>query len=160
MDIFLSLLAIALMLLGIAGAILPLLPGPALSFLGLVSLYFTSSEPFTLKFLLIWLLLTVAVSFVDQIIPILGTKKMGGSKYGVWGSAIGLVAGIFFFPPIGMIVGPFLGALIGELLGGMDFNKALRAAVGSFIGFLGGTILKVIFGIIAGYYILTNLSFL
>jgi uncharacterized protein YqgC (DUF456 family) len=159
MDIFLSLLAIALMILGIAGAILPLLPGPALSFLGLVSLYFTSTEPFTLKFLGIWLLLTVVVSVVDQIIPILGTKKMGGSKYGVWGSAIGLVAGIFLFPPIGIIVGPFLGALIGELLGGMDFNKALRAAVGSFIGFLSGTILKVIFGIIAGYYIVVNVHF-
>lgn len=159
MDIFLSILAIIFMLAGIAGAILPILPGPIISFLGILSLYFTSPSPFSDRFMMIWVLLTIAVTALDQVVPILGTKKMGGTRLGVRGSIVGLIVGIFLFPPVGIILGPFLGALVGELIGGKDMNQAIRAGTGSFLGFLSGTVLKLIFSIIAAYYILINLSF-
>jgi uncharacterized protein YqgC (DUF456 family) len=159
MDIFLSILAIVLMLIGIAGAIIPVIPGPIISFLGLLSLYFTSPPPFTDKFMTIWAVLAILVTAFDQIIPILGTKKMGGTKYGVNGSIIGLLAGIFFFPPIGIILGPFLGALLGELIGGKDLNQAIKAGFGSFLGFLSGTLLKLIYSFMAAYHTVFNLSF-
>lgn len=159
MDLFLSILAIILLLVGIVGAILPILPGPIISFLGLLSLYFTSYSPFNERFMLIWLILTVVVTGLDQVIPILGTKKMGGTQYGIRGSIVGLILGIFLFPPIGLIVGPFLGALVGELIGGKDMNQALRAGIGSFIGFLSGTFIKLVFSLIVSYYIIVNVSF-
>lgn len=159
MDIFLSILAILLMLIGLVGAILPIIPGPIISFLGLLSLYFMSDHPFTDKFMIIWITLTLVVTAFDQFVPILGTKKMGGSKYGVNGSLAGLILGIFFFPPIGLIIGPFLGAIVGELISGKEMNQALKAGIGSFLGFLSGTLLKLIFCAVAGYYIIINLSF-
>lgn len=159
MDILLSIIAIIFLLLGLVGAILPILPGPALSFLGLLSLYFATYEPFTDKFLFIWLLITIAVTIIDQVVPVIGTKRMGGSKYGVWGSIIGLIIGIFFFPPLGIIIGPFLGAVGGELVYGKHTSVALKSGLGSLIGFLGGTFMKLVFSVIAAYYILANLSF-
>lgn len=159
MDIFLSILAIILMLVGLAGAILPIIPGPVISFLGLLSVYFLSNEPLTDQFMIVIAVITVAVTAIDQVVPVLGTKKMGGSKYGVNGSIIGLIIGIFFFPPIGLIVGPFLGALAGELISGKDLNQATRAGFGSFVGFISGTVLKLIFSAVIAYYIIINLSF-
>ncbi len=159
MDLFLSILAIVLMIVGLAGAIIPVIPGPIISFLGLLSLYFTAPPPFSDNFITIWAVLAILVTALDQVIPVLGTKKMGGTKYGVNGSIIGLLAGIFFFPPIGIIIGPFLGALLGELIGGKDFNQATKAGFGSFLGFLSGTLLKLVFSFIAAYHIVINLSF-
>lgn len=159
MDIFLNILALLFLLTGLVGAILPVLPGPALSFLGLLSLYFTSYDPFTDKFILIWLLITVAVTTIDQIVPVLGTKRMGGSNYGVWGSIIGLVLGLIFFPPLGIIVGPFVGAVAGELIYGQNTSVALKSGLGSLLGFLGGTFMKLIFAAVAAYYILAHLAF-
>lgn len=158
MELFLSILAILLILVGIIGAILPIIPGPIISYLALLCLYFLEPPPFTEKFMINWAVITILVTALDQIIPILGTKKMGGTRYGVNGSIIGLILGIFFFPPLGIIIGPFLGALIGELIGGKDFNQATRAGFGSFLGFLSGTFLKLTFSVIIAYHVITNLS--
>lgn len=159
MDIFLSILAILLLIIGLAGAIIPALPGPIISYAGLVSLYFSSHQPFTDRFMLIWIALAVGITVLDNIVPILGTKKMGGSKKGVWGSIIGLIFGLLFLGPFGILIGPFIGAVVGELLGGKEFNLALKAGFGSFLGFVTGTILKLVFSIWVGYYIVTNLYF-
>lgn len=159
MDIFLSILAILLMLIGLAGAILPIIPGPIISFFGLLTVYFLSDNPLDDQFMITIAIIAVAVTAIDQVVPILGTKKMGGSKYGVNGSIVGLIIGIFFFPPIGLIVGPFLGALAGELISGKDLNQATRAGFGSFVGFISGTVLKLIFSAVVAYYIIINLSF-
>ena len=159
MDVFLSILAFLLGLAGLIGAVIPILPGPVFSFLSLLSLFFLSTAPFEEKFMGVWLMITLLVTTIDQLIPILGTKKMGGSKYGVNGSIIGLLVGLLFFPPIGLLLGPFIGAILGELFAGKDFDQAIKSGIGSFIGFLSGTLLKLIFSFVAFYYILTNLSF-
>lgn len=153
MDYLLIGFGILFILGGIAGAILPVLPGPPLSYVGLLLLHFTSKYQFTTKFLVIWGIVTVVVYLLDYIIPAWGTKKFGGSKRGVWGSIIGLVVGLVLFPPWGIIIGPFLGAVLGELSSGKESKAALRSGFGSFVGFLTGTLLKLIAaGMMAWYF--------
>jgi len=158
MELFLSILAILLILIGIAGAIIPIIPGPIISYLGLLSLYFFDEPPFTDEFMITWAIIAIIVTALDQVIPVLGTKKMGGTKYGVKGSVVGLIIGVFIFPPFGIIIGPFAGALVGELIGGKDFNQATKAGFGSFLGFLSGTLLKLIYSGIIAYHVILNLS--
>ncbi|MGD9328899.1 MAG: DUF456 domain-containing protein [Cyclobacteriaceae bacterium] len=153
MDVVLIIIGIILLLIGFAGCIIPGIPGPPIAYIGLLIQVFKTENPFTTKFLIIWALIMIGVSALDYIVPVLGTKKFGGSKRGVWGSVIGLFAGIFFFPPIGLIVGPFLGAFIGELSGGKETESALKAGFGSFIGFITGVVLKlVVTGLMAYYF--------
>lgn len=144
MDYILIGLGILLLVSGILGCVLPLIPGPPLNYLGLLLLHFTERYQFSTQFLLIWAAITVVVYALDYVIPAWGTRKFGGSRRGVWGSVIGLVVGLFFFPPFGIIVGPFAGAVIGELTAGKDSGTALKAGFGSFIGFLLGTLIKLI----------------
>ncbi len=144
MDYFLIGLGILLLLLGILGAILPVLPGPPLNYAALLLLHFTERYQFSLRFLLVWAVVTIVVSLLDYVIPVWGTKKFGGSKRGIWGSVIGLVAGIIFFPPWGILIGPIVGAVVGEFTAGKGHQAALRSGLGSFIGFVAGTLLKLI----------------
>jgi uncharacterized protein YqgC (DUF456 family) len=144
MDYILIVLGIILLVSGILGCVLPVLPGPPLSYAGLLLLHFTSKYQFSTKFLIIWAIVTAAVYAIDYVIPVIGTKKFGGSKWGVWGSVIGLVAGLFLFPPFGIIIGPFAGAVIGELSSGKDSGSAFKAGFGSFVGFMLGTLIKLI----------------
>jgi uncharacterized protein len=135
---------------GIAGSILPVLPGPPISFAGMLLLQLTNNPPFTTNQLIFWGVVVAAVTLLDYFIPVWGTKKFGGSKYGTWGSTIGLIFGLFL-GPAGIIAGPFLGALIGELIGGKDSQSALKSAFGSFIGFLAGTVVKLVTTIIMAF---------
>lgn len=147
MDIILFSIGLLFVLLGIAGSILPVLPGPPLSWVGLLLLYLTKAVPNNWWILAITLLIAVVIAVLDYVIPLYGTKKFGGTKYGMWGSTIGLFVGIIF-TPIGMILGSMLGALIGELYYDIkDTNRALKAALGSFIGFMTSTFLKVVVAI-------------
>ncbi|MDX9883033.1 MAG: DUF456 domain-containing protein [Prolixibacteraceae bacterium] len=153
MDYFLIGTGILFLILGILGGVLPVIPGPPLSYVALLLLHFTEKHQFSGRFLLIWACLTVAVTVLDYIIPAWGTKRFGGSKRGVWGSLIGLLVGIFFFPPFGIIIGPFIGAIVGEISGGKDNKAALKAGLGSFAGFVAGTLLKLIAsGMMAWYF--------
>jgi uncharacterized protein YqgC (DUF456 family) len=144
MDVVLIIIGILLLLIGFAGCIIPGVPGPPIAYIGLLIQVFKTENPFTTKFLIIWALIMVGVSLLDYVVPVIGTKKFGGSKRGIWGSIIGLFVGIFFFPPIGLIIGPFLGAFIGELTGGKETESALKAGFGSFIGFITGVALKLV----------------
>ena len=144
MDYVLIAVGVIFIISGILGCVLPIIPGPPLSYIGLLFLHFTEKYDFSSKFLIIWAAITIAVYAIDYVIPVWGTKKFGGSKRGVWGSIIGLLIGLFFFPPIGIIIGPFLGAVIGELSAGKDSGTALKSGFGSFMGFLTGTLLKLI----------------
>lgn len=143
MDIFLSLIGFFFMILGIVGSFLPVLPGPITGWFGLLILYLTDAVPMNWTVLGITLAISVIVWVVDYIIPAIGTKKFGGSKYGVAGTMVGLLLGILFFPPFGLIIGPFLGAFLGEMIhDSSDSGRALKAAFGSFIGFISSTFLK------------------
>ena len=116
MDIFLILIGVTLLIIGLLGSILPIIPGPPLSYLGIIVLHLTSRFDFSFELLLFYGILMVVITVADYIVPIYGTKKMGGSKYGMWGSTIGLIIGIFFFPPLGLIIGPFAVPLLVKLL--------------------------------------------
>jgi uncharacterized protein YqgC (DUF456 family) len=153
MDYVLIGFGIVLLITGILGCILPVIPGPPLNYAGLLLLHFTSKHQFSVKFLIVWAVINVIVYALDYIIPVWGTKKFGGSKAGVWGSVIGLVLGLFCFPPFGIIAGPFMGAIAGELLAGRNSETALKSGFGSFLGLLLGTLLKLIVaGLMTWYF--------
>ena len=152
MDVFLLILAIILMIAGILGCFLPIVPGPPLSFIGLLLLHFTKYADFSLTFFLIMGLVVVVVTVLDYVVPIWGTKKFGGTKAGMWGATIGMFVGIFFLPPIGLILGPLAGAIIGEAIKGAETKKALVAGLGSFFGFLLGIGLKLAASIMMTIY--------
>nr|WP_320022051.1 DUF456 domain-containing protein [uncultured Draconibacterium sp.] len=154
MDILLIVLGALFIISGVVGCVLPIIPGPPLSYIGLLLLHFTERYQFSSKFLIIWAIITVVVYVLDYLIPAWGTKKFGGSKRGVFGSIIGLVIGMFFFPPFGIIIGPFIGAVVGELTIGKDSGAALKSGFGSFLGFLAGTLLKLIAsGMMTWYFV-------
>ena len=148
MDIFLVILSVFLMLLGIIGSFLPVLPGPLTSWFGLLVLHLTDAVPMNWTFLIITLFFALAIWLLDYIIPAMGTKKFGGSKAGMIGTTLGLIIGLIFLGPFGIIVGPFAGAYIGELLNKSDSKTALKAAFGSFLGFLTSTFIKFIVAVI------------
>ncbi len=153
MDLFLIILAGILLVLSVAGNILPGLPGTPLGYVGLLLLQLTDKVQFSTKFLLIWAAIVIFVQVLDYIVPAWGTKRFGGTKAGIWGSTIGLLIGIFL-GPWGIILGPFAGAVIGEIIQGKSTNDAIRAGFGSFIGLLAGTIIKMICsGFMIYYYI-------
>lgn len=146
MDILLLFIGFVLMILGIFGSFMPVLPGPTCSWIGLLLLYFTNAVLANYWVLGITLLITIVLTILDYIIPAQGTKRFGGSSYGIWGTNIGLVVGVFAPIPFGFLIGPFLGAFLGELLYDYkDHNRALKAATGSFIGFLASSFMKFVF---------------
>lgn len=137
MDLLLLIIGFGCMIIGVLGSFLPVLPGISISWIGLLLLYFTNAVPANYWVLGITFLFTLLISILDYIIPARGTKKFGGSSYGIWGTNIGLLIGIFTPIPFGFIIGAFAGAFIGELIyDSKDHHRALKAATGSFIGFL------------------------
>ncbi len=149
MDIALLIFGILLMILGILGSFLPVLPGPITSWFGLLVLHLSDAVPMNWTFLGITFAIAFVIWLIDYIIPAMGTKRFGGSRYGVIGTMVGLVLGILFFPPFGLIIGPFLGAFVGEMIkDSKDSKKALKAAFGSFIGFITSTFLKFIAAVV------------
>lgn len=148
MDIFLIIIALLLMILGIIGSFLPILPGPITSWLGFLMLKFSALIELSNSFLIITFVIALLIWVVDYFIPALGTKKFGGSKYGMIGTTLGLIIGIISPIPGGIIIGPFLGALIGELFNKADSETALKAAFGSFLGFITSTFLKFVVAVI------------
>jgi uncharacterized protein YqgC (DUF456 family) len=155
MTIALIILGLVCALIGLAGCILPAIPGPFLSFLALLLLSFARDwEPFSATFLIIMAGLTLLVTLLDYVVPLLGAKKYGASKMGIWWSVLGMVLGVFFFPPWGMLIGAFAGAIAGEWLAGKEGRESLRAAWGVFLGNVVGIGVKLAFcGIILFFYI-------
>ena len=145
MDILLLLLGFVCVIVGVFGSFLPVLPGPSISWIGIVLLYFTKAVPANYWILGISLVITIVLTVLDYVIPAKGTKKFGGSSYGIWGTNIGLIVGIFAPIPFGFIIGPFVGAFVGELIYNYkDHQRALKAATGSLIGFLASSFMKFV----------------
>jgi uncharacterized protein len=153
MDYLLIITGIILALLGLAGCILPVIPGPPLNFAALLLLHFSTKVQFSTRFLIIMAALTIIISILDYMVPVWGAKKFGSSKRGIWGSLIGLMVGFFFFPPFGIILGSFAGAVVGELTAGKETTSALKSGFGTFIGFITGIILKLmVSGLMTWYF--------
>ena len=154
MDILLTVIAFILILLGIIGSFLPVLPGPLTSWVGFLVLHFTEGIELSTTFLVVTLIVAIAIWILDYIIPAMGTKRFGGSKSGMIGTTLGLIIGLLSPIPFGIIIGPFVGAFIGEMMHQNEANKALKAAFGSFLGFIASTFLKFIVAIIyLGFFI-------
>lgn len=142
--IVLKILAVILGIVGLVGCILPIIPGPPLSWVGLLLLFLTRPSDMTVGFLMVWLVITIVVTILDYVVPSWVTTKTGGSKAAARGTLVGLLLGLIFFPPWGMIAGSFLGALVSEIVfNGSDLQKSLKPAFGSFLGFLLSTGLKL-----------------
>lgn len=144
-----------LSLLGLAGCVVPVLPGPLLSFCALIVLSLAKGwEPFGWVFLASFGGLTAVVTILDYLVPVVGAKKYGASRAGVWGSAIGMIGGLIVLPPWGMFFGAFLGALVGEIIARRSGEKALRAGWGAFVGIMVGVGLKLaVSGMMLFFYV-------
>lgn len=151
MDILFISVAAILMLLGVIGSFLPILPGPLTSWLGLLILSYSQQATLSSSLLILTFCLALAIFLLDYIIPALGTKRYGGSRYGMIGTTLGLIIGLLSPLPFGILIGPFIGALIGELLYQNNTQYALRAAYGSLMGFLASTFIK--FMVSLGYIV-------
>jgi hypothetical protein len=151
MDYILLALAIILLITGIAGCLLPVLPGPPLSYLGIVLLHLTRFADISKNLFIILGVVAVVVTVIDYVVPIWGTRQFGGSKYGMRGATVGLIIGLFLGPP-GIIIGPFIGAVVGELIFKDDFKYAIKAGFGSLLGFLTGVGLKLAASLLITFY--------
>ncbi|NOY58322.1 MAG: DUF456 family protein [Calditrichaeota bacterium] len=151
--IVLIILGLLVALTGLVGCILPVVPGPPLSFLALILISMAKHwHAFSPQFLYIMAGLTILVTVLDYVVPAAGARKYGASKLGVWGSIIGMFVGLLFFPPWGVIFGAFLGALVGELIIGKEGKQALRAGWGVFVGNMIGVGLKLAVSFVMLFY--------
>ena len=167
MEIVLVVVAFVFLLVGLLGAVIPVLPGPPIGYVGLLLLQWSGHGSFSVTFLIVAAAITAAVTVMDYFLPAWLTKKFGGSRAAVVGSVLGLIVGLFF-APLGMLLGPFLGALIGELLNNSRKesrgeittdeessaanDKAVKVAFGAFLAFIVGTGAKMILGALMIYY--------
>ena len=148
LDITLIIIGILLSIIGIMGSILPVLPGSFVNYIAILMLHFTSRVEFSIQFLISWAIIVIIVQALNYYVPIWGTKKFGGGKKGIKGCTIGTILGIFILPPWGIIILPFIGAVIGELADDKQFTQALKAGTGAFLGFIGGVIMNLVVAII------------
>lgn len=149
MDILLIISGIVCLLIGLAGCILPLLPGPPIAYVGLLLLHFTDCAEFTSAQLWGWLAVVIVLQLIDSIVPMLGSKYSGSSRWGSRGCLAGTLIRLFFMP-WGIVLGPFLGAFFGELWGGNETRQSLKSGIGALLGFFFGTVLKCV---ATGYFI-------
>ncbi len=158
MEVAIIVFGVALLIAGLAGCIIPGIPGPPLAYISLLLLQLKEPPPFTWQTMLIWLGITIVVSVLDYVVPVAGAKRFGSSKHGMWGAVIGVVAGVFLFPPLGIVIGPIIGALAGEFIAGKKSNEAMRSAFGTLVGLLMGSVLKLIVVFWMGWYFFSNLG--
>jgi uncharacterized protein YqgC (DUF456 family) len=140
---------------GFIGCILPVIPGPPLSYVSLLILSMAKEwEPFSFNFLLVMGVLTVVVGLSDYIIPAAGARRYGGTKFGFWGSILGMLFGMIFFSFLGLVVGGWVGAIAGELYAGKTGHEAFRAGWGVLVGNIAAVLIKMLLsGIILFYYV-------
>ena len=167
MEYLIYLLAVLFIIVGIIGDVVPGLPGVPISYAAMLLLHFFTDINYSVSTLVIYGIVCLLITVLDYFVPIWGTKKFGGTKAGVRGSTIGLIIGVIVLPLlgvvlgpfgiIGIIAGPFVGAYIGEKMSGVDDTLAWRSAFGSFVGFMAGTLLKVVYSIVIGFVVIKDI---
>lgn len=148
-------IALMLSLVGLAGAVLPVLPGTPISFVALLLLLLCDGNDISTAQLVVAGVAALVITVLDYIAPVWFTKKSGGSKAGTFGATVGLLVG-FFLGPLGVIVGPFIGALLGERHAGTPSDKAFMVACMTFVAFMLTTGIKLIYGVVILVMILVD----
>lgn len=144
-DLIIIILGLVLIVIGMIGSFLPVLPGPPIAWLGLLALFFTQNVPISITVLVITAIIAIVMFILDYVIPAAGTKRFGGSRAGAIGTTVGLIIGIIAPIPLGIIIGPFVGALVGEMVfNKSDSRTAVKAATGSVLGFLASSFMKFV----------------
>jgi len=158
MSIIFIFLGTACTVLGLIGCIIPVIPGIPLNYVALLFLQYAKEEPvFSKSFLIKFAFYSIIVFLLDYILPIFGAKLYGTTKWGIWGAVIGMVIGIFILPPIGMILGLFFGAIIGELSAGKESSLALKAGFATFLGSMAATFIKLSLSLLMAFYFFSSL---
>lgn len=166
MEYLIYLLAVVFIIVGVIGDVVPGLPGVPISYAAMLLLHFFTGITYSNETLIVYGILCAVITIIDYFVPIWGTKKFGGTKAGVRGSTIGLVVGVVVLPILGIVIGPFgligilagpfFGAYIGEKMSGVDDKLAWRSAIGSFVGFVAGTLLKVVYSLVVGFVVIKD----
>ena len=167
MEYIIYLLAVIFIIVGIVGDVVPGLPGVPICYAAMILLHFFTDITYSNETLIVYGILCAVITVVDYFVPIWGTKKFGGTKAGVRGSTIGLIVGVVVLPILGIVIGPFgligilagpfFGAYIGEKMSGVDDKLAWRSAIGSFVGFVAGTLLKVVYSLVVGFVVVKDI---
>lgn len=158
METALIILGVALTLIGLAGSVLPALPGSPYNFIALLLLHFArGGAVFSNAELVAFALMTAAALTFDYIIPMLGAKMYGASRRGLVGSALGMVVGLIFFSLPGMFIGMFAGAVAGELMAGKQPGSAIKSGAAAFLGSIGAIVLRFGLSLIMSFYFFAHL---
>lgn len=167
MEFLIYLLAVVCIIVGIIGDVVPGLPGVPISYAAMILIHFFTRINYDSEVLIIYGIVCLLITILDYFVPIWGTKKFGGTKAGVRGSTIGLIIGVLVLPLLGIVIGPFgligiiagpfVGAYIGEKMSGVDDTLAWRSAFGSFVGFVAGTLLKVVYSLVVGFVVIKDI---
>lgn len=170
MDILLIIVAFIVLVIGLVGDILPGIPGTPVTYFALLIVHWTDKISYSAQFLVVTGLVAVAITILDYVVPVWGTKKFGGTKAGARGSTIGLIVSVIVLPLLGIVIGPFgiigllggpfLGAYIAEKRVGNDDTLAWRSAFGSFLGFLTGTLMKIVYTLVIGFFMVKDVVML
>lgn len=148
MHTLIIIVVILLLLAGLAGTVVPFIPGIPLMFIGIAAYgWYDKFQTIDARYLIILACLTLLSVVMDYLSTMLGAKYFGSTKQGTWGALIGTVLGIFLFPPIGIVAGPFLGAIIGESIAGKDLKQSLKIALGTVAGLFTGMIFNIILAV-------------
>ena len=157
-EIIFIFLGVICTVLGLIGCVIPIIPGIPLNYMALLLLQYAKEEPvFSKSFLIKFAFYSIIVFLLDYILPIFGAKLYGTTKWGIWGAVIGMVIGIFILPPIGMILGLFFGAIIGELSAGKESSLALKAGFATFLGSMAATFIKLSLSLLMAFYFFSSL---
>ena len=159
-ETILIIIGLLIAVVGLIGCIIPAIPGPPLNFLSLVILELAIKDAFTLDFYILWGGITIVVTFLDYVLPIMGAKVYKASSFGIWGSIIGMIIGILFFPPFGMILGLFIGAVLGELIAGKKKWEALKIGTVTFAASMLMILAKLaLSGVMTYYFIKRSIEY-
>lgn len=159
-ESILILVGLLIAVAGLIGCIIPAIPGPPLNFLSLVILELAIEDAFPLDFYFLWGGITIVVTFLDYVLPVMGAKVYKASSFGIWGSIFGMIIGILFFPPFGMIFGLFIGAVLGELMAGKEEWEALKIGTVTFAASMLMILAKLaLSGVITYYFIKRSIEY-